>query len=111
MKIYSSSDEPVNGSDFIHRNFGGQVVKATIIHNHLKCFFFSVYPPIHPPSIYNHPNWKVHLLLKNNLVVSQESVFLGRDISCDEQKIDFQGSHRNKKRITYKKEGDRFLTY
>ena len=43
--------------------------------------------------------------------VSQEAVFIGRDISCDEQKIDFQGIHRNKQRITHKKESDGFITY
>ena len=38
--------------------------------------------------------------------VSKEAVCLGRDLSCDEQTIGFQGNHKDKQRITYKKEGD-----
>ena len=36
--------------------------------------------------------------------------FLGQNPSCDEQTIGFQGNHKDKQRITYKKEGDRFFT-
>jgi len=35
--------------------------------------------------------------------VSQSAIFLGRNLSCDEQTIGFQGNHRDKQRITYKK--------
>jgi hypothetical protein len=34
---------------------------------------------------------------------------VARSFSVDEQTIGFQGYHADKQRITYKKEGDRFL--
>ena len=34
---------------------------------------------------------------------------MGRNLSCDEQTVGFQGKHKDKQRITYKKEGDGFL--
>ena len=40
---------------------------------------------------------------------SKEAAFIGRNLSIDEQTIGFQGHHRDKQRITYKKEGDGFL--
>jgi hypothetical protein len=40
--------------------------------------------------------------------VSMEAWKLGRDIAGDEQTIGFQGNHRDKRRITYKNEGDGF---
>lgn len=36
-------------------------------------------------------------------------MFIGRDISCDEQDIGFQGQHKDKQRITFKKVGDGVL--
>ena len=41
--------------------------------------------------------------------VSKECMFIGRDISCDEQDIPFQGQHKDKQRVTSKKVGDGFL--
>jgi len=35
--------------------------------------------------------------------------YLGRNVSCDEQTIGFQRNHRDKQRLTHKKEGDGFL--
>ena len=43
------------------------------------------------------------------LAVSKEAVFLGRHLSCDEQTVAFKGNHKDKQRITYKREGDGFL--
>ena len=42
-------------------------------------------------------------------MVSKEAIFLGQILSVDEQTIGFQSNHRDKQRITYKKEGDGFL--
>jgi len=52
--------------------------------------------------------FKVEPLLKHALKVSQEAFILGRDLSLDEQTIAFQGRHKDKQRINYKKEGDGF---
>ena len=42
--------------------------------------------------------------------MSQEDVFLGRDISCYEQTIEFQGTRRDKQTITQKREFGIFIT-
>ena len=109
MKFHSQSDDPVNGNDFIHSSFGGNTTRSKRRHRHFKSFFSSVDPRIPPPSRTTHPNWKVHPLLKHLPQVSQKALFLGRNLSCDEQTIGFQGHHKDKQRITYKKEGDGFL--
>ena len=46
--------------------------------------------------------------MKHTQVVSMSLWQLGRDISGDEQTIGFQGHHTDKRRITYKNEGDGF---
>ena len=109
MKFYSQKDDPVNGNDLAHTSFGVKAATSQRRHRHFKSFFASN-DPCHPvPSRDEVPNWKVHPFLKHILKVSQEAVFMGRDLSCDEQTIGFQGNHRDKQRITYKKEGDGFL--
>ena len=40
---------------------------------------------------------------------SKGEIFIGRDVSVDEQDISFQGRHRDKQGMTYKKLGDEFL--
>ena len=109
MKFYSQSEDPVNGNDFVHHSFGSVAWKSERRHRHFKCFFSSQNPTLTVPSRESNPNWKVHPLLKHMLEVSKEAVFLGRDLSCDEQTIGFQGNHKDKQRITYKREGDGFL--
>ena len=109
MKFYSQSEDPVNGNDFIKEAFGGMTGVSQRRHRHFKSFFTSVDPTIPVPDRDTHPNWKVHPFLKHILDVSQKAVFMGRDLSCDEQTIGFQGHHKDKQRITYKKEGDGFL--
>ena len=109
MKFHSQSEDPVNGNDFVHRSFGGKPGLSKRRHRHFKCFFTSVDPIPQTPSRDTHPNWKVHPFLKHTLQVSKEAVFMGRNLSCDEQTIGFQGNHKDKQRITYKKEGDGFL--
>jgi hypothetical protein len=111
MKFASSAQDPVNGSDFIHNAFGGNTGKSTRRHRHFKCFLTSVNPRVEPPSRDHFPNWKLHPLLKWMMKVCPDAVFIGRNLSCDEQTIGFKGQHRDKQRITYKKaEGDGFLT-
>ena len=109
MKFQSQKDDPVNGNDFVHSSFGGVAWKSEKRHRHFKAFFTSVNPMLPVPSRETHPNWKVHPLLKHMLDVSQKAVFMGRNLSCDEQTVGYQGNHKDKQRITYKREGDGFL--
>ena len=109
MKFKYQSDDPVNGNDLVHTSFGGVAWKSIKRHRHFKRFFASVNPIQNVPPRDAHPNWKVHPLLKHMPKISKEAVFLGRDLSCDEQTIGFQGNHKDKQRITYKKEGGGFL--
>lgn len=109
MKFHSQAEDPVNGYDFVHKSFGGKPSLSKRRHKHFKCFLASVNPTIHVPNRASHPNWKIHPFLKHTYQVSQEAVFLGRNLSCDEQTVGFQGNHKDKQRITYKKEGDGFL--
>jgi hypothetical protein len=78
-------------------------------YRHFKSFFASVSPTIPMPSQESHPNWKVHPWLKHMLAVSQKAVFLVRNLLCDEQTIGFKENHKDKQRITYKRESDGFL--
>ena len=110
MKFHRQCEDHVNGNDFVHFSFGGNTSKSKRRHRHFKRFFCSNDPRFPTPSRSEAPNWKVHPLLKHIPKVSQEAIFLGQDLSCDEQTIGFQGHHRDKQRITYKKEGDGFLT-
>ena len=109
MKFRSQKDDPVNGNDFVHTSFGGVTWRSEKRHRHFKAFFTSVNPMLPVPSRETHPNWKVHPLLKHMLTVSKAAVFIGRNLSCDEQTVGYQGNHKDKQRITYKREGDGFL--
>ena len=109
MKFKSTTEDPVNGNDFIHRAFGSQSGKAERRHKHFKAFMACVNPTFPTPGRGTHVNWKVHPLLKHMMAVNKKAVHLGRDLSCDEQTIGFQGNHKDKQRITYKAEGDGFL--
>ena len=109
MKFQCPNDDPVNGNEMVHKAFGSSAWKAERRHRHFKSFFASVDPTISIPSRTTHPNHKVSPLLRHMMTVSQEAIFLGQHLSCDEQTIGFQGTHKDKQRITYKKEGDGFL--
>ena len=109
MKFHPQGQDPVNGNDFICASFGGNVSASKRRHRHFKSFFTSCNPRRPIPSRTTHPNWKVHPFLKHILEVSKEAACLGRNLSIDEQTIGFQGHHKDKQRITYKKEGDGFL--
>ena len=109
QKFESSHLDPVNGSDFIHKVFGGQTGRSIRRHKHFKCFFASVNPNVPTPSRETNPNFKVEPIIKHKIKISKRAVFLGANLSCDEQTIGFQGKHKDKQRITYKREGDGFL--
>ena len=110
MKFKSQVEDPVNGNDLVHQAFGGKSGRSVRRHKHFKSFFACVNPLIETPSRDTHPNWKIHPFLKHIHTVSKKAVHLGQNLSCDEQTIGFSGKHKNKQQITFKKDGDGFLT-
>ena len=106
LKFKCHQDDPVNGSDLCFEVFGKAGVTR---HKEFKAFF-SATDPIKPtPSPSTHPNWKIDPCLKHMMRVAKECICLGENISIDEQDIGFQGMHKDKQRINYKKVGDGFL--
>ena len=61
------------------------------------------------PSPSTHTDWKIDPCLKHMMRVSKEGICLGENISINEQDIGFQGMHKDKQRIKYKRVGDGFL--
>ena len=98
--------KPFHGNNFIRQCFGPNIARR---HRRFKCFFTSTDPHIPVPFKNTHPNWEVHPLLNHIKRVSKNAIFLGKDISCGEQTIGFQGHHKDKQRITFKNEDSEFL--
>ena len=82
---------------------------ATTRHKEFKIFFSATDPLLPTPPTTTHPNWKIDPVLKHMMRVSKEVIILGKSISIDEQDIGFQGQHKDKQRISYKRVGDGFL--
>ena len=78
-------------------------------HKQFKAFFAGVNLILPTPSTSTHPNWKIDPLLKHMRRVSQDAIHIGRYISIDKQVIGFQGWHKDKQSVTFKKAGDGFL--
>jgi hypothetical protein len=73
--------------------------------------FFAVQDPLKiAPSKATHPNWKADPFLGWIQTVSIAAWDLGKEISGDKQTIGFKGNHQDKQHISYKREGDGFLT-
>ena len=103
MKYKHHADDPVNGSHVYNRIFG---IKGVTRQKEFKAFFACVDPIILTPPTNTHQNWKIDSLLKQILRISQSAIHIGRYISTDEQGIEFQGRHKDRQRITFKKVGD-----
>ena len=56
----------------------------------------------------SHPNWKIKVLLRHDIIVSKDTIFLGSSSSIDEETMGCKGRHPHILRINYKKEGDGF---
>ena len=100
LKFKSQLEDPVNGSDLCAEVFGKN---GSTRHKEFKAFFAAVNPIKPTPPTTSHPNWKVDPCLKHMMRVSKECICLGENVSVDEQDICFQGQHKDKQRITYKK--------
>ena len=105
MKFKSQLQDPVQGSDLIYSSFPPQSARR---HKHFKPFFCVQDPSKPVPSRKENLMHKVNSFMKWIQRVSQAAWKLGRDIAGDEQTIGFQGNRADKRRITYKTEGDGF---
>ena len=75
----------------------------------MKAFLSLQDPVLKVPSCDVNPNWKIRPILDWMNYIGPKAVLLGECASVDEMTIGFQGSHKdNKRRITYKAEGDGF---
>jgi hypothetical protein len=97
--------DPVNGNDFICKSFGANAFR---IHKQVKAFLSLQDPLLPVPSRDVDPNWKIRPILDWMNYIGPKAVLLGECASVDEMTIGFQGSHKDKRRITYKAEGDGF---
>jgi hypothetical protein len=105
MKFNTQEKDPVNDNDFVANAFGVNAVRR---HKEFKAFFACADPLVVTPDRKTHPNWKVQKFFKWAMYISKKCVLIGKQISCDEQTIGFQGRHPDVLRISYKKEGDGF---
>ena len=105
MKFKYRSADPVQGNDFLHKNFGHNDVRK---HKEFKCFFVSQDPCKPIPTRQLYPNWKFYPLLRHILYVFHFEWLLDFSLAVDEQMIGFQGRHVDKIRVSYKNEGGRF---
>ena len=105
MKFRSQQQDKVHGNDFVYRSFGP---KAERRHRHFKAFFATQDPRIDPPPRDKEPNWKVRPLLTWINFIFPALWLLACAFSVDEMTMGFKGQHKDKKRITYKAEGDGF---
>ena len=106
QKFKNSEEDPVNGSELCHRVFGESGPRR---HKEFKAFFAAQDPTIDVPDSKKFPNWKIDPILRHVMRVSKDAIMIGKHISVDEQDIGFQGNHRDKQRISYKRVGDGFL--
>jgi len=105
MKFKPDFADVVHGSNLCFNAFGPNAERR---HRHFKCFFGVQDPLIQTPPRKKDPNWKVRPLFKWMNYLMPRAWLVGRVFSTDEQTMGFQGHHADKKRITYKDEGDGF---
>ena len=105
MKFHSQQDDKVHGNDFVYRSFGANAERR---HRHFKAFFACQDPRIDPPPRNQEPNWKIRPLLMWMNFIFPALWMLAVAFSVDEMTMGFKGQHTDKKRITYKAEGDGF---
>ena len=103
MKFSSQQTDPLQGSDLCFHALGED---AICHHKQFKANPKSTKPTTRKKvmsSLQSRPASETH-----TRVVSMSAWRLGHDISGDEQTIGFQGHHADKRKITYKNEGDGF---
>ena len=104
-KFKSQGEDKVHGNDFVFRSFGTNAERR---HKHFKAFFACQNPMINPPERKHYPNWKVRPIITWMNYIFPTIWMLGVAFSIDEMTMGFKGKHADKRRITYKVEGDGF---
>lgn len=104
-KLKPQREDKIHGNDFVFRSLG---VNAERRQRHFKAFLATQDPRIDPPDRKLYPNWKIRPILKWINYIMPQAWQLGKSFSVDEMTMGFKGNHRDKKRITYKAEGDGF---
>ena len=100
MKFDSQKKNPTNGSNFCSNAFGSCARQR---HKKFKAFF-EFQDPVKPTTMRkSHPNWKIQVLLRHNIIVSKDAIFLGSSLSCDEDTMVCKGRHPDILLINYKK--------
>ena len=90
MKFDSQKKNPTNGSDFCYNAFGSCARQR---HKEFKAFF-AVQDPVKPTPMRNsHPNWKIQVLLRHDIIVSKDAIFIGSSLSIDEETMGCKGRH------------------
>ena len=105
QKSKPQSQEPFHWNDFIYHTFGTNAERR---HRHFKTFLAIQDPEISTPSRKKYPNWKVRPLVQWMNYLFPLIWLLGSCFAIDETTIGFQAMYADKKRITYKAEGDGF---
>ena len=106
-KLKSQKLDCVAGNDFVYSSF--DATNAERRHDkHFKSFLSCVGPLIDPPPRNSSPNWKVYLIIKWMNHISPKLWDANQSVLVDEMTMRFKGRHRDKRRITYKAEGDEF---
>jgi hypothetical protein len=95
----------VAGNDFCFASFGANAKER---HKHFKAFLSCCDPRRETPSRDVQPNWKVRPIISWINYSCPKAWELGRALAVDEMTMRFKGKHKDKRRITYKAEGDGF---
>jgi hypothetical protein len=103
MKLKTEQQDPVNSNAFLHRELGSNALQRF---KEWKACFATQDPKIPISSHKTHPNFKVDEYFRHLQLIFRYAWLPGRDLSGDEQTMGFKGRHREKLRISYKKEGD-----
>jgi hypothetical protein len=104
-KLRPEATDPVHSNSFLIRVFGTNAPRRF---REWKACFACQDPKIAIPSRKTHPNFKIDEVLRHFQTVFRYAWLPGRDLSGDQQTIGFKGHHKDKLRISYKKEGDGF---
>ena len=107
-KFKTQAHDKINGNDFIANSLGQNPINTRRRHQMFKAFLALQDPMIPLPPREKYPNWKVRPVLQWMNYIFPTAWLLGIALSIDEMTMGFQGRHVDKRRITYKTEGDGF---
>jgi hypothetical protein len=107
QKFRHQESDPVNGNDYAYKAFANKGSRERR-HKEFKSMLAVQDPRIDTPPREDYPNWKIRPLLQWMNYIGPFAWMLGPCFSIDEMTLRFKGQHKDKRRITYKAEGDGF---